>query len=417
MRRRSGRNGGVSFALLLIATHNLRQTSSQINIERISTVTIKFGMFTTKKKKKILPFDSVLMMLATRSHWLHSLAKSALGSPAKTLLESHIRSNTFSKFLVPCTAFQWTKTKGSNDLSTVRWFHQSTTNTQEKSAPSPPSTDEEFVTSSRAAFLSREERPSSRSIAKLGKHPVRFAKKKTLWTKEENELAEQLLSQRLSAADCCAYFPNRTPDGVIHKLSTLRKKAREKELLEKGKVDMRLYVPIPRPWTKEEDEGLKERVNRLKKEGVKEIHWADVANTVIDGRRMERTSSACRSRWNFLENGLVLNYKRWTEMEDDRLLNAINEYQGLSDFRKEGDLQSIDWKEIAKKVGTRDNAQCRRRAHGTLLKKLEGPWSDQELKALEEGFNKYGRDWDEIAKMLGTRSADQARRKYFHLNK
>ncbi|KAF9912245.1 hypothetical protein BX616_010360 [Lobosporangium transversale] len=312
-------------------------------------------------------------MLATRSHWLHSLAKSALGSPAKTLLESHIRSNTFSKFLVPCTAFQWTKTKGSNDLSTVRWFHQSTTNTQEKSAPSPPSTDEEFVTSSRAAFLSREERPSSRSIAKL--------------------------------------------DGVIHKLSTLRKKAREKELLEKGKVDMRLYVPIPRPWTKEEDEGLKERVNRLKKEGVKEIHWADVANTVIDGRRMERTSSACRSRWNFLENGLVLNYKRWTEMEDDRLLNAINEYQGLSDFRKEGDLQSIDWKEIAKKVGTRDNAQCRRRAHGTLLKKLEGPWSDQELKALEEGFNKYGRDWDEIAKMLGTRSADQARRKYFHLNK
>lgn len=102
-------------------------------------------------------------------------------------------------------------------------------------------------------------------------------------------------------------------------------------------------------WTQDEDQRLIEAINQL---GVE--NWNAVAMQVGGGR----TKAQCAQRWNRCLNPAV-SKKNWDRAEEEKLIQAVQNYGDKS------------WTKIAAEMKTRSDVQCRFRYKFLLKKQKE----------------------------------------------
>ncbi|KAG0007364.1 hypothetical protein BGZ80_004739, partial [Entomortierella chlamydospora] len=163
--------------------------------------------------------------------------------------------------------------------------------------------------------------------------------------------------------------------------------------------------------------------------------------------RLNRPVQSCKSAWNAMNRDESINLGPWDKYEQRRLEKAIrsqvgDEYEIRLDVNEEGldeanqsataasepttkpvlrmgnsVLQGLDWKKIARKVGTRNAKQCRSRFYSSTHNGVTGFWTATEIEGLKEGFRLYGRQWDKVAAHVGSRSISQVRMKHYQMLK
>lgn len=118
------------------------------------------------------------------------------------------------------------------------------------------------------------------------------------------------------------------------------------------------------PWTAQEESSLKEIA-----EMHKDCFWIDIADQLKTGR----SPWDCFSHYQQVLNNKILNTSEWTEEEDRKLNNAIQEYG----FK--------NWKNVANCIPGRSSSQCTYRwrksieCNSTLV---GGTWTDEENRRL-----------------------------------
>ena len=116
-------------------------------------------------------------------------------------------------------------------------------------------------------------------------------------------------------------------------------------------------------WTKDEDERLRQAVQKM---GAN--NWKTISQTYFPGRR---TDMQCLHRWQkVLRPGLVKG--PWSKAEDQIIIDCIA--QGVS-----------KWSEIASRIPGRVGKQCRERWLNQLDPTIKkGGWTDEEDKIMIE---------------------------------
>ena len=129
----------------------------------------------------------------------------------------------------------------------------------------------------------------------------------------------------------------------------------------------------PQKWTKEEDELLKEAVNRFG-----EKNWKDIAS-LIPGRNHVQ----CLQRWKkVLKPGLKKGH--WSEEEDELLRTWKN--------------QSGNWAEVAEHIPGRTPKQCRERWCNHIDPTIrKGDWTKEEDALILNLQKQWGNRWSNIA--------------------
>ncbi|PWN53790.1 hypothetical protein IE53DRAFT_104261 [Violaceomyces palustris] len=157
-----------------------------------------------------------------------------------------------------------------------------------------------------------------------------------------------------------------------------------------------------RPWTPREDQLLIQLVEQAaEQQGTHEgIAWNEIAKHLPN-----RTNKGCRRRWN---SNLSLEVKRgrWSEVEDQRLLRAI-------------DLYGFNWVAVAKVVQTRGPDQCGKRWTDSLDPKINHQgWSKEEDEELVRAVQIWGYQWSFVAQnACNNRSGQAARNRWFRLQR
>ncbi|KAF9374580.1 hypothetical protein BGX21_004098, partial [Mortierella sp. AD011] len=157
--------------------------------------------------------------------------------------------------------------------------------------------------------------------------------------------------------------------------------------------------------------------------------------------RLNRSPQSCKAAWNAMNKDESINLGRWDKYEQRRLEKAIRSQVGDEEIRydvnEEGPdkanqsvtaaskpttkpalkmgnsvLQELDWKKIARKVGTRNATQSQNHFYYVMHNGTRGSWTATEMESLKEGFELYGRQWDKIAAHIGSRSISQVRIKH-----
>jgi hypothetical protein len=151
-------------------------------------------------------------------------------------------------------------------------------------------------------------------------------------------------------------------------------------------------------WTKEEDDKLKDAVDKHKNEG-----WA-----AISARVSGRTKQQCANRWH-----ADLRYKtdettacvgKWTAEEDCKLKDAVEKHNGKN------------WEATAALIPGRTKKQFARRWQYVLDNKSDettarnGQWTTDEDDKLKGAVEKHkGKDWAAIAELVPGRTKHQCR--------
>ena len=136
-------------------------------------------------------------------------------------------------------------------------------------------------------------------------------------------------------------------------------------------------------WNDEEDQ-LFMTVIESCRSSMGEIDWDQVAN-YMEGRSLEQ----CKVRWEFFHRGKK---RRWTEDEDESLLNAMVRF-------------GKKWSRIERYVPNRSQVQCRDRYMNSLDKsKIHGGWSKEEDLLLVRLVREHGKRWTKIASLLHGRT-------------
>lgn len=148
-------------------------------------------------------------------------------------------------------------------------------------------------------------------------------------------------------------------------------------------------------WTKEEDEILKEAINRF---GVK--NWQEVAN-MIPGK----SNTQCYHRW---MKTIRPDIKKghWDVEEDLRLCMAVK-------VHKPG-----NWVDVAKHVPNRTDIQCRERYCNILSPCIKvARWTHYEDTLIVLSVLVMGKRWSKIAKMISNRTDNQCWRRFKYLTR
>jgi len=146
-------------------------------------------------------------------------------------------------------------------------------------------------------------------------------------------------------------------------------------------------------WSKEEDQRLRDAVNKFGKK-----KWNAVAAVVGT-----RTPNQCGQRWRKSLRPELANVNKgpWQNIEDLKLRKLV------SSLGTRG-----TWGKIAKDMGyTRSPKQCRERWHNFLDPKLRIEWSDDEDSKLVSLFQQFGSQWANIAKQMSGRTGDRVKQR------
>ncbi|CAD8178382.1 unnamed protein product [Paramecium pentaurelia] len=93
--------------------------------------------------------------------------------------------------------------------------------------------------------------------------------------------------------------------------------------------------------------------------------------------------------------------KAWSMLED----------QMLQDLRQR---KSLDWIEVARRIGGRNPSQCAQRWKRIKGFKLRRQWTQEEDEKLKNLVKEYGYHWSKISKLLPNRSGKQIREHYLN---
>mmetsp|Transcript_13695 Transcript_13695/g.17790 ORF Transcript_13695/g.17790 Transcript_13695/m.17790 type:complete len:587 (+) Transcript_13695:331-2091(+) len=158
---------------------------------------------------------------------------------------------------------------------------------------------------------------------------------------------------------------------------------------------------IPKMWTPDEDELLKQAV---RKHGEK--NWRDIAEDVPHRNHLQ-----CLQRWKkALRPGLVKGH--WSKEEDDYLLQLMNTEENKS---KNGEW---NWANIAKQVPGRNAKQCRERWNLNLNPDIyRGPWTAEEDVNLMKLYVSTGGRWSLISKGLEGRTENAVKTRYHSIRR
>eukprot|EP00940_MAST-03C_sp_MAST-3C-sp2_P002786 g2786.t1 len=139
----------------------------------------------------------------------------------------------------------------------------------------------------------------------------------------------------------------------------------------------------PRRWTAEEDQSLRDAVEKY--DGK---NWKAIAIHVPT-----RTHVQCLQRWKkVLRPGLVKG--QWSEAEDQLLLHLIQSDNG-----------DPDWTVLARKIAGRTPKQCRERWFNHLDPNVKkGNWTEEEDTIVWNAQKELGNRWSKIARMLNGRT-------------
>lgn len=140
---------------------------------------------------------------------------------------------------------------------------------------------------------------------------------------------------------------------------------------------------VPKRWTQEEDDKLREAVGRHG-----ERNWKSIAEEVPG-----RNHTQCLQRWTkVLAPGLVKGH--WRPDEDDLLKELVAE------GRK-------NWGQVATRIPGRTSKQCRERWYNHLDPSIvRGEYTPEEDRMILEAQAKLGNRWSAIAAMLPGRTED-----------
>ncbi|KAI8605335.1 hypothetical protein EDD21DRAFT_363798 [Dissophora ornata] len=249
-----------------------------------------------------------------------------------------------------------------------------------------------------------------------------------LWTEEEDKLLKTFLSEGLTCAEFYKEFPNRTVCSLETRLSRFRQEGKKKI----KELPTALQPKKIARWRAEEDEQLRAGVEKF---GTENASWPKIANFAVDGKRLGRSTTSCKRRWDIIDPEKVRNLGSWEPAETAKLMMAIRdtlkEYEGGREGTGEGkegqpqkraglslmlgpdELARIDWREISKRMGTRSDVQCRSHIYKTMNSGMKGRWKDDEVERLREGLKDHGMDWKMLEVVVRTRSAFQIRQKYY----
>ncbi|KAG0015014.1 hypothetical protein BGZ80_010097 [Entomortierella chlamydospora] len=199
-------------------------------------------------------------------------------------------------------------------------------------------------------------------------------KEPKLWTKEEKEQLEGFLKAGKSIIEFVNHFPDRTINSIETRMSDIRKrlkKSNDEELPSEHKPS------TAKSWTIQEDERLIEAINRHG------YNWNAIAEEVIDGKRMGRSSTACERRYRIICLDENLKFGVWEYDEGERLNQAV-------------------WRQVAVHTNRDPNGQIPR-----------GFWTEDETDRLVVGIKEFGLKWKKLAEVVETRSAFQVKQKYY----
>lgn len=170
----------------------------------------------------------------------------------------------------------------------------------------------------------------------------------------------------------------------------------ELKLLSLEQVAARKPGIVPKMWTSEEDEKLRQAI---KVHGDK--NWREVAKLISD-----RSYIQCLQRWKkALRPGLVKGH--WTKEEDSNLLKLVEFY-----------APNWDWNFISKKIPGRNAKQCRERWFLNLDPDINrGPWSQEEDSILLKYVSQWGSRWALIAKQLPGRTENSVKTRFHSLKR
>lgn len=146
-------------------------------------------------------------------------------------------------------------------------------------------------------------------------------------------------------------------------------------------------------WTKDEDECLRNAVNKY---GA--CSWKDIAMAV-----QNRNDLQCFHRWQkVLKPGLTKG--PWSKEEDAIIIEMV----------KKGEHK---WASIAKEIPGRLGKQIRERYFNHLDPSIKKePWTKEEDKILLEAQEKLGNKWAKIAKMITGRPENMVKNRWYVLH-
>ncbi|KAF9259396.1 hypothetical protein L218DRAFT_933790 [Marasmius fiardii PR-910] len=135
-----------------------------------------------------------------------------------------------------------------------------------------------------------------------------------------------------------------------------------------------------RSWTAEEDQLLREAVNREDPGNPTPSKWHAISKHVPN-----RTNKDCRKRW-FAKMASDVVKGGWSPDEDERLVKAIEKY-------------GTRWSMVASLVQTRNSDQCAKRWTDTLNPTIDRTsWTPEQDTLLINAVNEHGKLWTKIVK-------------------
>ncbi|KAL8478676.1 hypothetical protein ACS0TY_030526 [Phlomoides rotata] len=148
---------------------------------------------------------------------------------------------------------------------------------------------------------------------------------------------------------------------------------------------------LKREWTNEEDNQLRSAV-----EIYGESNWQVVAST-MEGR----TGTQCSNRWLKTLHPTRKRVGKWTADEDKRLIVAVTLFGPKT------------WKKIAGCVPGRTQVQCRERWVNCLDPSLNmADWTEEEDSKLEQAIEEHGYCWSKVAACIPRRTDNQCWRRW-----
>ncbi|KAI8077723.1 Homeodomain-like protein [Halteromyces radiatus] len=151
-------------------------------------------------------------------------------------------------------------------------------------------------------------------------------------------------------------------------------------------------------WSQKEDDLL---IEAIKKYGCHK--WSLISQSIPG-----RTPAQCSTRWHGALNSKV-HKGRWSTEEDDILLDAVRNYLNQDAFT----TNNLPWNLIAEQIPHRTGIQCQSRWTEALDPAVrKGRWSKEEDELLRQAVHQLGCCWIRVAGCIPSRTQRQCRTRW-----